>query len=494
MDHKSILMTETSPIDLTDLARQSMIEYGLLPDFPLLVAEELKSITAPAKPNSVMVKDMRNLLWFSLDNDDSRDLDQLTYAETTESGFSKIYVAIADVDSLVKKNSAIDAFAEGNTTSIYTPTKIFTMLPEKLSTDFTSLNPNEDRLAVVVEVEVTPEGEHGQYAIHLAYVRNYAKLAYNATSDWLDGKQQVPDVIKENVEIQNQIRLQDEIAHRLRDFRHKKGSLTLETIESVTVFHGNQIADIKQVARNRGRDLIEDFMIAANSANAKFLYSYKIPSLRRVVRVPKRWDRIVELAMEYGEKLPTEPNAKALDEFLMKRRKLDPLHFPDLSLTVIKLLGNGEYVVEYPGEKSIGHFSLAVRDYTHSTAPNRRFPDLITQRMIKSVILKLPNLPYTTDELEKLAKHCTQKEDDAEKVERRMKKSAAALLLSSRINEKFDALVTGISSKGTWVRLLQVPVEGKLVKNDKNIDIGDKIRVKLVHVDVEKGFIDLVSI
>lgn len=478
-------------IDLTEIAKRSMLERRLLPDFPADVLKEANQISEAAIPDSPSIKDMRNALWFSLDNDNSRDLDQITYAEKKDDQTYKIYIAIADVDSLVKKGSSIDRYAQQNTTSVYTPTKIFTMLPEKLSTDLTSLNEAKDRLALVAEMQVGPEGDLSDFSIYRAYVKNYAKLAYNSISAWLDGSQAPPDTVKNNQELQKQIRLQDEIARILRKRRHTHGALTLQTIEPQAIIEDQQVVDVIPAQKNRGQDLIEDFMIAANRTSVDFLNQHKLPSLRRIVRIPKRWDRILAIANELGETLPPEPDAKALDQFLVKRRQLDPLHFPDLSLTIIKLLGNGEYVVEYPGADPIGHFSLAVKHYTHSTAPNRRYPDLITQRMLKAVLEKQP-IPYQSSELEMLAKHCTQKEDDAEKVERKMKKSATCLLLLSKINHAFDGLVTGAGPNGTWVRIIQPPIEGKLVKGFENVDVGDQITVKLIHVDVEKGFIDFV--
>lgn len=480
-------------IDLTELAKKCMAEKHLLVDYPPQLLQELAAITKPAIPDSPSVRDMRDLLWFSLDNDDSRDLDQLTYAVALNEQESRIYIAIADVDSLVKKESAIDRFAQENTTSVYTPTKIFAMLPEKLSTNLTSLNEQQNRLAIVVEVNINNDGSLNTYHIYQAYVCNKAKLAYNSVSAWLDGVQSAPRLIQASVELDKQVRLQDKIAQSLRAYRHKEGALTLQTLESHAIVDDNQVMGIEKTSRNRGKDLIEDFMIAANKSIADFLFIHKIPSLRRVVRIPRRWDRIVALASEYHETLPPEPDAVALDLFLKHRLSIDPLHFPDLSLIIIKLLGNGEYVVQYPGQQSIGHFSLAVKNYTHSTAPNRRYPDVITQRVIKSVLNNQPT-PYTESELEKLAKHCTQKEDDVDKVERKMRKVAACVFLLSHINEEFDALVTGSSIKGTWVRTLQIPVEGKLIAGFKNTDVGDQLRVKLVHVDVGAGFIDFVRI
>jgi VacB/RNase II family 3'-5' exoribonuclease len=481
-----------SSIDLTSLAKQSMIEHQLLPNFPPAVLKETSQLTSPATINSPEVRDLRHLLWFSIDNDESRDLDQITFAERLNEEF-KIYIGIADVDSLVKKGSAIDQYAQYNTTSVYTPTKVFPMLPKKLSTNLTSLNENQERIALVVEAGIDSKGSLTNYHIYQAHVQNKAKLAYNSVSAWLNGTGPTPELIQKNADLDQQIRLQDKIAKILRQYRHEQGALTLQTIEPYFVIKGHHLVDIQATGRNRARDLIEDFMIAANRSIANFLKDNQMPSLRRVVRTPKRWERIVEIAKQYGTNLPTEPDAKSLDLFLCQHLVSDPIHFPDLSLTMIKLLGRGEYVIEQPGAKSIGHFSLAIKEYAHSTAPNRRFPDLITQRLIKSVLANQPSA-YTASELEQLAKQCTEKEDAAEKVERTMKKSAASLLLSSKINQEFDAMVTGAAPKGTWVRILISPVEGKLIQGFENVDVGDKIRVKLVHVDIVKGFIDFIRV
>jgi len=479
-------------VDLTELAKRSMIERELSPDFSPDAIKQTEQLPNSIQINLSSIKDLRNLQWFSLDNDNSRDLDQLTYAETRGENYT-IYIAVADVDSLVKKGSPIDRHAEQNMTSVYTPTIIFPMLPEKLSTNLTSLNENVDRLAMVVQVNVEANGSLGEYKLYPAAVHNHAKLAYNGVSAWLDKTGPIPPRIANVLGMEEQVRLQDKIAHALKHYRHQRGALTLQTIEAHPIIQNNEIVDIIPDVKNRGRDLIEDFMIAANTSTALFLKDHRLPSLRRVVRIPKRWDRIIEIAREYGEILPPEPDARALELFLNKRRSADPLHFPDLSLTIIKLLGNGEYVVEYPGDDPLGHFGLALKDYTHSTAPNRRFPDLITQRMIRSVEDNTAP-PYAPEELEKLALACTKKEDAAEKVERKMKKSAAIVLLSSKINQTFDGLVTGSGPKGTWVRIIHPPVEGKVVRGFDRLDVGDQIKVKLIHVDLEKGFIDFARI
>jgi exoribonuclease-2 len=478
--------------DLTQLARQAMLEHGLVPDYPLSVKEEVHHIQGPACPTSKTC-DLRDKLWFSLDNEDSKDLDQLTYGEISEPETFKVFIAIADVDSLVKKETAIDHYARQNTTSVYTPTRVFAMLPKKLSTHLTSLNEGEDRLAMVVEVDIEKDGSIAQYSLYSALVRNHAKLAYDSISKWLDGQAEIPLRMTQIPGLEKQVKLQDSIAQKLKKYRQSQGALTLETIEGRPKIHHNEVVDMQIIGKNRARNLIEDFMITANTATARFLNEHSIPSLRRIVRIPERWNRIIEIAQQYGERLPEEPNAKALDQFLQKRKQADPLRFPDLSLTVIKLLGDGEYIVEYPGDEPIGHFSLAVKDYTHSTAPNRRYPDLITQRLIKAVLSRVET-PYSPEELEELARHCTHQEDEAEKVERKMRKSATILMLFSKIGETYPAIVTGASQKGTWVRVLTPPIEGKLVQGYQKVDVGDRLTVKLIYVDLEKGYIDFVRV
>ncbi len=439
-----------------------------------------------------MVRDLRDLIWASIDNDDSRDLDQLTVAVAMPDDRVKIMVAVADVDALVKKGSAIDEQARHNTTSVYTAAKIFPMLPEKLSTNLTSLNLNEDRLAIVIEMVIGADGSLQDSDAYRALVRNHAQLAYNSVAAWLEGNASVPPAIAAVNGLAENLRLQDRAAQSMRNFRHLRGALCLETIEARPIFEGDSILDLQVEEKNRAKEIIEDFMISANGVTIRYLSSRRIPSIRRVVRVPKRWERIVEIAAEHAFKLPKNPDSKALEMFLTMEKAADPLRFPDLSLAVIKLLGSGEYVAELPGENPTGHFGLAVKDYTHSTAPNRRYPDLITQRLLKAAIDAIDAIPvpYSKDELDDLAAHCTEKEDAATKVERQVGKSAAALLLESRIGEQFDAMVTGASMKGTWVRLLSIPIEGMLKNGYQGVDVGDRIRVKLVSVDVEQGFID----
>jgi exoribonuclease-2 len=473
---------------LEEIANRAMLERGLLPDFSTGVVAELGKIRAPATTNIEEARDLRGLSWASIDNDDSQDLDQLTIASAMSDGKIKVMVAIADVDALVKKGSAIDEHARQNTTSVYTAAKIFPMLPEKLSTSLTSLNFNEDRLAIVVEMVIGADGSLGDSNVYRARVRNHAKLAYNSVAAWLDGGAMPPGIDGVDGLAEN-LRLQDKAAQSMKDLRHAQGALSLETIEARPVFEGDFIRSLQVEERNRAKDIIEDFMIAANGVTVRYLSSRKIASIRRVVRVPKRWGRIVEIAAEHGFRLPGSPDSKALEEFLTKERSKDPLRFPDLSLVVIKLLGSGEYLAELPEDAATGHFGLAVKDYTHSTAPNRRYPDLITQRLLKAAIAAKP-MPYNKKELDNLATQCTEQEDAANKVERQVGKSAAALLLESKIGEQFESMVTGASAKGNWVRLLDMPIEGMLKSGFEGIDVGDQIRVQLISVDVERGFID----
>jgi VacB/RNase II family 3'-5' exoribonuclease len=472
---------------LEQIARRVMQEHGFLPDFSVAAIDQLSNIQSNVSGTIATRKDLRQLPWLSIDNDDSRDLDQLTTAELLTGSDVKILVAVADVDILVKKNSAIDQHAHQNTTSIYTAGKTFPMLPENLSTNLTSLNYQEDRPAIVIEMIINDAGDVESSDIYQATVINKAKLAYNAVSTWLEGKITIPIAIAPSI-VEN-LRIQDKVAQKLRLKRHLRGALELQTLEARPIFTGDEIKDLQVETTNRAKQIIEDFMIAANDITAVFLKEKQIPSLRRVVRSPKRWDRIVEIAALHNFRLPPEPDSKALADFLIKQKAADPLRFPDLSLIIIKLLGSGEYVVELPNETAPGHFGLAVKDYTHSTAPNRRFPDLITQRIVKAT-LSGQTSPYSQPELIELAKHCTLKEDDANKVERQVAKSAAAMLLASRIGNQFDAICTGAADKGTWVRIFQPPIEGRLLRGFEGIDVGHQLRVKLIHVDVNQGFID----
>ena len=473
---------------LAGIARQAMIQRGLEPDFPPRALRELAAIDRPADATSDL-RDLRERLWASIDNDDSRDLDQITVAESLAGGRVRTLVAVADVDALVRKDSAIDGHAARNTTSVYTPAAIFPMLPEALSTALTSLNEDQDRIAVVADMVFEADGSLATSDLYRARVRNHGKLAYRSVAAWLDGKGAAAPRILEIPGLAENLRLQDKVAQRLVNLRHRHGALSLETIEPKVVFSGDAISDLDLDPKNRATQLIEEFMIATNGVTAAYLAAKKFPSLRRILRSPERWSRIAQLASGFGDRLPNDPDAAALEAFLARRRQADPEKFPDLSLAVVKLIGRGEYALDLPGGEPPGHFGLAVKDYTHSTAPNRRFPDLITQRLLKAAMAGAP-LPYSIPELAELAKHCTEREDDATKVERRVRKSAAALLLSGRIGEHFDGLVTGASPKGTWVRVFQPPVEGRLERGFQGLDVGDHVRVKLIHTDVERGFID----
>ena len=466
-----------------------MLERGLEPEFSQRVEQQLSTITVAARGSDAAIHDLTALLWCSIDNDDSLDLDQLTACESLAQGAVRLWVAIADVDALVPQGSPIDEHALLNTTTVYTSARIFPMLPERLSTDLTSLNFGQDRLALVTEMVFDADAVLSGATVYRALVRNKAKLAYDAVSAWIDAQGPLPEAAAAVPGMEAQLREQDALAQRLRQRRRAQGSLELETFQPRAVFEGEQVVGIEQQVHNRARQLIEEVMIATNGCTARYLAGRGGASLRRVVRSPERWLRIVALAKDYGEALPSEPDSKALEAFLAKRHKADPLRFPDLSLVVVKLMGSGEYVVEAPGEAPIGHFGLAVRDYTHSTAPNRRFPDLITSRLLKAA-LQNQRAPYSNTELAELAMHCTQQENAAQKVERRMRKSEAAIVLESRIGQRFDAIVTGASSEGTWVRLLAPPADGKVVSGAGGLQVGDKVHVKLLSTDVEHGFID----
>jgi VacB/RNase II family 3'-5' exoribonuclease len=474
---------------LRSIAHRAMAERGLLPDFAPAVVAETDAIRQAATEASPAIRDLRALLWCSIDNDDSRDLDQLTVTVPGRNGTVTVLVAVADVDALVGKGSAIDDHARANTTSVYTAAEIFPMLPEKLSTDLTSLGQDQARLAIVVEMAVAPDGTVGGSDVYRALVRNRAKLAYNGVAAWLDGTAPPPPPLAAVPGLDQQLRIQDRVAQAMKTLRHQRGALSLETLQTRAVFEGDLIADLRPDEKNRAKELIEDFMIGANGVTAKYLEAKGLPSMRRVLRVPERWPRLVELAAAQAGRLPAEPDARALQAFLAERQQRDPAGFPDLSLSVIKLLGRGEYVLERPGQTADGHFGLATRDYSHSTAPNRRFPDLITGRLLKAALAGRP-APYRAEDLDGLARHCTEQEDNAAKVERQVQKSAAALLLASRIGQQFDAIVTGASSKGTWVRILKPPVEGKLVRGAQGLDVGDHVRVALLATDVERGYID----
>jgi VacB/RNase II family 3'-5' exoribonuclease len=477
---------------LRTIAFEAMRARGLDPEFPADALAEVAALSTAPQSTTEPVRDLRSLPWCSIDNDDSRDLDQLSVMDVAANGSRKVLIAIADVDAAVQKGLPVDRHAAVNTTSVYTPAMIFPMLPERLSTDLSSLGEGDDRLAVVVELTMSSQDDlltHGD--VYGAIVRNRAKLTYNGVDAWLTGTRPLPAAAAAVTGMDEQLRLQDRAAQALGRARHELGALAFESVDVQFVFEGDHVREIRGRAANRAKALIENFMIAANGVVARFLDARGFPSIRRVVRSPERWDRLRALAARYGDELPATADSKALAGFLARRQAAAPAEFADLSHSVIRLLGSGEYVVDPPGQEPPGHFGLAVRDYTHSTAPNRRYPDLITQRLVKAALARRPS-PYTIAELEELASHCTRQEDAASKVERQVRKSAAALVIASRVGERFDAVVTGASPKGTFVRVTMPPIEGKVVKGERGLDVGDRVRVQLVAVDVDRGFIDFV--
>ena len=480
--------------NLVSAAHAAMIEHGFQPDFPAGTDTELAAIQAhPEPPISPGIKDLRNLLWSSIDNDTSKDLDQVEWAEKLPDGRIRVLIGVSDVDSRVAKGTLLDTHARSETTSVYTGVRVFPMLPPELSEGITSLNENEDRLAMVVEYAVDASGTVADGKAYRALVRNRAQLAYNAVGQWLEGSGPAPAKVAANADLAAQLKLQDQAAQQMQGGRFQHGALDLETIETRPVMLADEAIDIARQQKNRATSLIEEFMVAANGVMAKTFDEAGVASIRRIVRIPKRWERIVEVAEGLGTKLPAEPDSKALNDFLLLQKQKDPDHFPDLSLAVVKLMGPGEYVLVKPNEVSPGHFGLAVQDYTHSTAPNRRFPDMVTQRIIKALIAKASQ-PYSEGDLNSIAQRCTLMEDASRKVEREMQKRIAAVVLHPRIGQAFRAIVTGVNNYGTFVRALEPHVEGMLVNAGKpgtsGLDVGDRLTVRLVSTDPERGFID----
>jgi exoribonuclease-2 len=473
--------------DIGAAARRAVVDAGFEPDLDAAAKEQLAGITGPAAvvPG---IKDLRDKPWSSIDNKESRDLDQIEYAEELPNGNVRLVVGIADVDILIPKDSPLDKHAFANCTSVYTGVEVYPMLPEKLSTDCTSLNEGEDRVIIAIETVVDESGNVVSYDVYRAMARNNAKLAYDDVGEWLDRGGQL-NKVTDNETLTEQLQLQAKASKRLKDERARNGALEFDTIEATPIAKDGKVVDLKVIHKNRARDLIEDFMIASNVAIAKFLESKGRSGIRRVVREPERWDRIVELAARYGETLPSEPNSLALSQFLIKRRQADPDRFPDLSTSIVKLMGPGIYALDLPGTDPGGHFGLATHDYTHATAPNRRYADLVTQRLVKAAFENAP-APYSDDELSAIAKQCTEREDAENKVERKVRKIIAALLLRDRIGESFDAIVTGAGQKGTFVRTMHPPAEGMVVRGQRGFDVGDKVRVKLVAADPQKSYID----
>ncbi|MGI9035611.1 MAG: RNB domain-containing ribonuclease [Pyrinomonadaceae bacterium] len=486
-------MNHLKTSDLTVIARRTMFENNFVIDFPPEVTQEIETLENNCQPFAAnsSVRDLRLLRWSSIDNKSSLDLDQIEYAEQLPNGDIKILVGIADVDALVPQNSAIDKFAAQNTVTIYTESVIFPMLPAQLSTDLTSLREDVDRLAIVVEMIVSATGETGASNVYRALVKNYAKLSYEETGAWLDENTAPPAIFLKVEGLREQILLQQKAALGLAKFRREKGALEFETVESEAVTSGGEITNLKTVLPNAAQNIIENLMIAANVEMAEFLESKNIASLRRVVKTPARWEGICRIAAAFGENLPEMPDSLALSNFLEKRKAADAIHFPDLSLSIIKLLGAGEYVVQLPNEDAGGHFGLAVRDYAHSTAPNRRYSDLIVQRLVKAALENKPSL-YSIEELQAIAAHCNERESAARKVERQMRKVVAASVMQNRVGEIFDAIVTGITPSGTFARILRPPVDGRIIKGEENLKIGEQISVRLIGTNVERGFIDFV--
>ncbi|HTI63440.1 MAG TPA: RNB domain-containing ribonuclease [Gemmatimonadaceae bacterium] len=473
--------------DLAAAARRIVEAQGFEPDIDDAAKQQLASLSAPARIDPG-IRDLRDLAWSSIDNTESRDLDQVEVAEKTSDGCIRLIVGIADVDALVSKGSPLDQHAYANCTSVYTGIEVFPMLPEKLSTGLTSLNEDEERAAIAIETVVNAEGDVVSFDVYRAMLRNRAKLAYGDVGEWLAGGSP-PQKVAQDKQLAEQLALQHEAAKRLKAERLRNGALDLETIEATPVAKDGRIVDLTLVHKNAARDLIEDFMIASNLAIAKWLEAHGRSGIRRVVREPERWGRIVELAARYGTTLPADPDSLALARFLAERRTADPERFPDLSLSIVKLMGPGIYALDLPGKDPGGHFGLAVHDYSHATAPNRRYADLVTQRLVKATLASAPP-PYSNDELAAIAARCTEREDAENKVERTVRKTAAALLLHDRIGQSFDAIVTGATPHGTFVRTLHPPAEGMVVRHAEGFDVGDRVRVKLVSTDPYKGYID----
>jgi exoribonuclease-2 len=479
--------------NLIAAAHAAMIEYGFQPDFPPGTDTELASIKAqPAPAPSDGITDLRNLLWSSIDNDTSKDLDQIEWTEQLPDGRIRVLVGVADVDARVHQGTVIDTHAQSETTSVYTGVAIYPMLPTALSEGITSLNENEDRIAIVIESCVAADGVASDGKAYRALVRNRAQLAYPGIGAWLEGTAAAPPKVAANADLAAQLKLQDAAAQRMSGSRFQHGALDLETIETRPILVTDQIVGIAPIRKNRATSLIEEFMIAANGVIARTFEHAGLASIRRVVRTPKRWERIVELARAKGYTLPAEPDSKALNDVLLDLKQKDPDRFPDVSLTVIKLLGPGEYILVKPNQPSPGHFGLAVQDYTHSTAPNRRFPDVITQRLLKAWFSG-QSQPYSEDQLNAMAQRCTEREDAARKVERVMQKRIAAVALHPHIGQSYPAIVTGVNHYGTFVRTFDPHVEGMLVHGGKGLDVGDRVTVKLIATDPQRGFIDFAA-
>ncbi len=481
-------------IDLKAISFFAMQKYGFKPEFPKAVIREVNAIHPDTSETITKNgKDLRALLWSSIDNHDSQDLDQMEYCELGPDDEIRVRIAIADVDHYVPRHSQADQYAAYNGTSVYTGIVTYPMLPDRLSKGISSLLPGQDCRAVIIDYTVLADGSVRHGSLSRAVVANKAKLIYEEVGDWLEGSGHIPQRVHEVDGLEAQVRLQHEAALRLKKFRAEQGALVLETIEAEPVVEDGTVKDLIVQKQNMARNLIEEFMVAANGTTVSFLGNAGIPMIQRIVRIPKHWDGIVLTAAIYGEHLPDEPDAKALTDFLIRQKEADPERFPDLSLTVVKLMGAGEYVPLDPGEPPIGHFALAVTDYTHGTAPNRRYVDLIIQRLVKSVLDKAES-PYTTEELVDQSAWLTEKEKASKKVERFTRKAAAAVLLQDRIGAIFVALVTGASEKGTYVRLITPPAEGRVMQGQQGLRVGDKVKVRLLKTDPSNGFVDFACI
>ncbi len=483
-------MKNRRSVDLKAISFFAMQKYGFKPEFPRAVLREVDAIQPDiAKAIGKKGQDLRALLWSSIDNFDSQDLDQMEYCERGPEGEIHVRIAIADVDHYVPKHSQADQYAAYNGTSVYTGIVTYPMLPDRLSKGISSLLPGQDCRAVIIEYTVLPDGSVRHGSLSRAIVANKAKLIYEQVGDWLEGAAPMPQFIHDVEGLEAQVRLQHEAALRLKKFRTAQGALELETIEAEPLVENGAVKDLVVQKKNMARNLIEEFMVAANGTTVAFLGNAGIPMIQRIVRIPKHWDGIVLAAAMYRETLPNQPDAKALTEFLSRQKEADPIRFPDLSLTIVKLMGAGEYVPLDPGEQPLGHFALAVTDYTHGTAPNRRYVDLIIQRLVKTVIDNVES-PYTTEELVDQSAWLTEKEKGSKKVERYMRKAAAAVLLQDRIGASFEALVTGASEKGTYVRLISPPAEGRVMQGQQGLHVGEKVRVTLLKTDPLNGFVD----
>lgn len=488
-------MRNHGQVNLREVAREALEERGFKSEFSPAVERAASKVQEPDF-SSLKIPDLSHLPWSSIDNDESKDLDQIECVKV-EGRTTRVLVGIADVASLVPKNSEIDLHAQHNTTSIYTGVKTFPMLPERLSNDLTSLNENEKRLAMVIETKVAEDGEITSFNVYPAIVQNKAQLTYNAVSTWLKDytppdseiTQRMLAKIRSNPVLQEQIKIQDEIAQTLREKRREEGSLDFETPQLRANVKQDGHYSLGSHRSNRATQLIEELMVSANQAVDEFLQKKGMPVLQRVVKEPRNWPRMVALAEEYGCTLPGEPDGQALQKFLAEQKRRDPDRFPDLSLAMIKLMGRGEYDAKAPNQDGTGHFGLAVTHYAHSTAPNRRYPDLITQRMLHAAVEGKPS-PYSMGELRSLAAHCTEQEGEANKAERHVHKSIAAVELANHVGEKFRGFISGASEKGVWVRVVDPPVEGKVMGRTGDLKVGQEVEVKLVGTDPYRGFID----